>query len=157
MTDNLTVEQRSYCMSRVRNKRTDLERNVENALRRAKVKFERNHSNLPGSPDFVIAGTKTAVFVDGDFWHGYRFPCWADTLAPFWKEKIERNRVRDRRCHATLRRMGWRVVRLWQHQIRENLNGCLDKIRNSESANPGDSSLGRRTVVRSKSEHPLVT
>jgi DNA mismatch endonuclease (patch repair protein) len=132
LTDNLTPEQRSYCMSQVRNKRTGIERIVENALRRAKIKFERNHQGLPGSPDFVIASLKTAVFVDGDFWHGYRFPRWADTLAPFWKEKIQRNRARDRRSHAALRRMGWRVVRLWQHQIKDNLEECLNRIVNKK-------------------------
>lgn len=115
-------------MSRVRNKRTDLEQAIENGLRLAKIKFRRNHRDLPGSPDFVIASLKTAVFVDGDFWHGYRFPCWADSLAPFWKEKIGRNRTRDRRSRAALRRMGWRVVRLWQHQIKANPTGCLRKI-----------------------------
>jgi len=133
LTDNLTRDQRSYCMSQVRNKRTDLEQIVANALRRKGLKFQRNHRNLPGSPDFVIASLKTAVFVDGDFWHGYRFPCWANSLTPFWKEKIQRNRARDRRVHAALRRMGWRVVRLWQHQIRSNSDVCVSKIVNMRS------------------------
>ena len=130
MTDNLTTEQRSYCMSQVRNKRTGLEMAIENALREARIKFRRNDNGLPGSPDFVLAGAKTAVFVDGDFWHGYRFPSWADSLAPFWKDKIQRNRARDRRSHAALRRMGWRVVRLWQHQIKRDLEGCMNRILN---------------------------
>jgi DNA mismatch endonuclease, patch repair protein len=103
---------------------------IENALREARIKFRRNDKGLPGSPDFVLAGAKTAVFVDGDFWHGYRFPSWADSLAPFWKDKIQRNRARDRRSHAALRRMGWRVVRLWQHQIKRDLEGCMNRIRN---------------------------
>lgn len=130
MTDNLTTEQRSYCMSQVRNKRTGLEMALENALREARIKFRRNDKGLPGSPDFVLAGAKTAVFVDGDFWHGYRFPSWAHSLAPFWKDKIQRNRARDRRSHAALRRMGWRVVRLWQHQIKRDLEGCMNRILN---------------------------
>lgn len=128
MTDNLTREQRSYCMSQVRNKRTGLEQIVANALRREGLKFKRNHRELPGSPDFVITSLRIAVFVDGDFWHGYRFPCWANSLTPFWKEKIQRNRTRDRRAHAALRRMGWRVVRLWQHELNDSVEGCLNKI-----------------------------
>jgi DNA mismatch endonuclease (patch repair protein) len=128
LTDNLTREQRSYCMSQVRNKRTGLEQIVENALRREGLKFKRNHRQLPGSPDFVITSLRIAVFVDGDFWHGYRFPCWANSLTPFWKEKIQRNRARDRRVHATLRRMGWRVVRLWQHELNDSVEACLNKI-----------------------------
>jgi DNA mismatch endonuclease (patch repair protein) len=132
LTDNLTTEQRSYCMSQVRNKGTGLEQLIENALRTARIKFKRNHTGLPGSPDFVIASLKTAVFVDGDFWHGYRFPSWAGSLSPFWKEKIQRNRARDRRSHAALRRMGWRVVRLWQHQIKQDVQECLKRILNEE-------------------------
>jgi len=128
VTDNLTVKQRSHCMSQVRNKGTDLEQIIENALKRFKVKFVRNDRDLPGSPDFVIASLRTAIFVDGDFWHGYRFPSWAPSLAPFWREKIGRNRTRDRRCHAALRRLGWRVVRLWQHQIRSDSDACTRKI-----------------------------
>jgi DNA mismatch endonuclease (patch repair protein) len=130
LTDNLTREQRSYCMSQVRNKRTGLEQIVAKALRREGLKFERNHRDLPGSPDFVIARLRTAVFVDGDFWHGYRFPRWADSLKPFWKEKIQRNRTRDRRAHAALRRRGWRVVRLWQHELKDSVEGCLNRILN---------------------------
>jgi DNA mismatch endonuclease (patch repair protein) len=130
VTDNLTREQRSYCMAQVRNKRTGLEQIVAKALRREGLKFARNHRDLPGSPDFVIASLRTAVFVDGDFWHGYRFPCWADSLTPFWKEKIQLNRTRDRRAHAALRRMGWRVVRLWQHELKESAQECLNRILN---------------------------
>jgi DNA mismatch endonuclease (patch repair protein) len=130
VTDNLTREQRSYCMSQVRNKRTGLEQIVAKALRREGLKFERNHRDLPGSPDFVIASLRTAVFVDGDFWHGYRLPCWAESLTPFWKEKIQRNRTRDRRAHAALRRRGWRVVRLWQHELKDSVEGCLNRILN---------------------------
>jgi len=130
LTDNLTRQQRSYCMSQVRNKGTGLEQIVAKALRREGLKFERNHRDLPGSPDFVIASLRTAVFVDGDFWHGYRFPRWADSLKPFWKEKIQRNRTRDRRAHAALRRRGWRVVRLWQHELKGSVEGCLNRILN---------------------------
>ena len=64
--------------------------------------------SLPGSPDVVFPRQRVAVFIEGDFWHGYRFPRWADTLKPYWREKIERNRGRDRKNHAKLRRMGGR-------------------------------------------------
>jgi DNA mismatch endonuclease (patch repair protein) len=128
MSDNLTAAQRSYCMSKVRNKRTSLERIVEQALRRKQVRYRRNHSALPGSPDFVIESITTAVFVDGDFWHGYQFPKWKHNLSSFWQTKIERNRKRDKRSHAALRRLGWRVVRLWQHQVETDLTRCLERI-----------------------------
>ncbi len=115
-------------MSKVRNKRTSLERIVEQALRRNQIRYRRNHSELPGSPDFVIETLNTVVFVDGNFWHGYQFPRWKHNLSPFWQAKIGRNRKRDKRSHAALRRLGWRVVRLWQHQVQTDLNSCLERI-----------------------------
>jgi len=69
-----------------------------------------------------------AVFVDGDFWHGYRFPQWRDTLSEFWQQKIALNRRRDRKNFARLRGMGWKVIRLWKHDIRGNLEGCIGRI-----------------------------
>lgn len=73
--------------------------------------------DLPGRPDFVFRDRRIAIFVDGDFWHGWRFPVWGHKLAPFWAEKISKNRDRDRRNYAKLRRAGWSVVRIWEHQI----------------------------------------
>ena len=68
------------------------------------------------------------IFVDGDFWHGYRFPAWRKKLAPFWRAKIEKTRLRDRKNFAKLRKMGWRVVRIWQHQIEADLHACISRV-----------------------------
>jgi len=83
---------------------------------------------LPGTPDIVFTRRRVAVFVDGDFWHGYRFSQWRDTVSPFWQQKIEKNRQRDRKNFAKLRRSGWRVGRLWKHQVKEEIEECLIKI-----------------------------
>jgi DNA mismatch endonuclease (patch repair protein) len=87
-------------------------------LREFEREIETHPRDLPGRPDFVFRGRRIAVFVDGDFWHGWRFPTWQHKLAPFWADKISANRARDRRNHARLRRWGWRVVRVWEHQIK---------------------------------------
>jgi DNA mismatch endonuclease (patch repair protein) len=84
--------------------------------------------SLPGRPDLVFQTEKLAVFVDGDFWHGYRFPAWRSRLSPYWKAKIERNRARDRRNFATLRRRGWHVLRIWEHAISNDLAACANRI-----------------------------
>ena len=107
-------------MSRVRRADTDLEVAIRCRLHRRGLRFRKHVGGLPGKPDIVFASARVAVFVDGDFWHGYRFPSWAPSLKPFWREKIEKNRSRDRRNFALLRRMGWTVVRVWQHQIKRN-------------------------------------
>src|SRR5262249_37749020 len=65
----------------------------------------------------------------GDFWHGWRFPQWRDKLSEKWESKIAQNRMRDRRNHARLRRQGWTIVRVWEHQIERDLAGCLSRIK----------------------------
>ena len=80
MSDKLTVQQRSYCMSRVKGKDTSLERVVRSALQKRGLRFRKHIARLPGKPDIIFPKEKIAVFVDGDFWHGYRFPQWKDKL-----------------------------------------------------------------------------
>lgn len=128
MVDNLTTVQRSYCMSKVRNRDTDLERLVRSELHRRGFRFRKHAKDLPGRPDIVFATSKVAVFIDGDFWHGYRFPQWREQMSPFWQEKIAKNRERDNKNFRRLRAMGWRVIRLWQHEVESGLNSCVARI-----------------------------
>jgi DNA mismatch endonuclease (patch repair protein) len=84
--------------------------------------------SLPGSPDIVFAREKVAIFIDGDFWHGWRLPAWEHKLSPFWREKLRANRKRDRRNFQKLRALGWRVIRIWQHQIKRDPEACIRSI-----------------------------
>lgn len=126
--DNLTAAQRTRCMSRVRNRDTDIEMLVRSALHRHGRRFRKHLRSLPGTPDIVFTRSKVAVFIDGDFWHGYRFPQWKDSVSDFWQKKIALNRQRDRRNFSKLRRLGWTVVRLWQHEVRRDLNGAVQRV-----------------------------
>ena len=85
---------------------------------------------LPGRPDFLFASEKVAVFVDGCFWHGCpqcgHFP---KTNKDFWKEKITRNKARDKRNAMELHKAGYTVLRLWEHELRDNLPDCIERIR----------------------------
>lgn len=128
MVDNLNKKQRSYCMSRVKSKDTALETRVRTELFKRGLRFRKHVVALPGRPDIVFPMAKLAVFLDGDFWHGYRFPRWRRTVSKFWRDKIDKNRDRDRRNFVKLRRMGWRVFRIWQHQVEHDLHACTDKI-----------------------------
>ncbi len=128
MADNLTPEQRSYCMSRVRPKDTNLEKIVRSELHTRGLRFRKHVKELPGKPDIVFVNAKIAVFIDGDFWHGFRFPLWKHKIPPFWKRKIGKNRERDLKNFAKLRQMGWRVMRIWKHQVNEDLEGVVTKI-----------------------------
>lgn len=128
MADNLSPTQRRYAMSRVHNKDTEIERMVRSALHTRGLRFTKHDRSLPGTPDVVFSRRKVVVFIDGDFWHGYRYPAWKDRVSEFWRSKIEKNRLRDRKNFRKLRRMRWRVIRIWQHQIQKDIAGCLDRI-----------------------------
>jgi len=128
MPDNLTPEQRRYCMSRIKGKDTGLERRVRSALHKRGLRFRKHVKELPGKPDIVFSKARVAVFLDGDFWHGYRFPLWEDKVSDFWKKKISGNRARDKKNHRELTRMGWKVIRLWKHEIKRNPENYINKI-----------------------------
>lgn len=128
MPDNLTPEQRSFCMSRVKGKDTGLEMRVRSALHRRGLRFRKHVKDLPGKPDIVFSKARVVVFVDGDFWHGYRFPSWEDKVSDFWKKKINRNRERDAANHRKLRQMEWTVIRLWQHDVQKDFEACIDRV-----------------------------
>lgn len=112
----------------MRNRDTALERPIRSALHRRGLRFRKHVRELPGSPDVVFPRARVAVFVDGDFWHGYRFPAWEHKVTDFWRVKIRKNRERDRRNFRALRRMGWKVIRIWQHQMKRDLQSCIRKI-----------------------------
>jgi len=121
-------------MSRVRGRDTGLERVVCTGLRKLGLRFRTHAKDLPGRPDVVFRTARVAVFVDGDFWHGYRFPRWRDKLPPFWRAKIAGNRIRDVRNFRKLRRMGWTVVRIWQHASRRDLDSELQRVKSAVAA-----------------------
>jgi len=126
--DTMSPETRSAVMSRIRGKDTGPERKVAAGLAELKAVWESHVRSLPGCPDFVFFRAKVAIFVDGDFWHGWRFPVWRDKLSEKWEAKIEATRQRDARNHRRLRSMGWKVVRLWEHQIEKDLRSCLERV-----------------------------
>lgn len=106
-------------MARIRskgNKKTEL-RLVE-LMRLYRITGWRRHLPLAGKPDFTFRPERLVVFVDGCFWHGcpkcYRAPTSNET---YWSGKVAGNRARDKRVAAQLRREGWRVIRIWEHQL----------------------------------------
>ncbi len=117
MADVLTKEQRSFCMSRIKNKNTQTELDFRRALWKAGLRY-RLQGRLPGKPDLFLPKRKVAVFIDGCFWHGCRkHSHLPKSNLQYWEKKLARNKARDRRITQELRRDGWRVVRLWQHDL----------------------------------------
>ena len=66
--------------------------------------------------------------MDGDFWHGYRFGVWEKKIPKFWQKKIGETRKRDQRNFAKFRKMGWKVVRIWEHEIKKDVEGVVERI-----------------------------
>jgi len=128
MPDHMTPEQRSRAMSRVKLRDGPLERKVQQELRRRGLHFRKHVKSLPGSPDIVFAREKVAIFIEGDFWHGWRLPTWEHKLSLFWKEKLRANRKRDQRNFRRLRARGWRVIRIWQHQLLHDKERCIRRV-----------------------------
>ncbi len=123
--DIMSPETRSAVMSRIRGKNTGPERTICAKLRRHGVYFARHVRSLPGQPDIVFRRAKLVVFIDGDFWHGWRFPLWQHKLSLRWRDKIAKTRARDRRNFRALRKLGWRVFRIWEHQIENDSEKCV--------------------------------
>ncbi len=115
--DTMSRETRSRVMSRIRGKHTKPEKTLAALLAAQGLTFEQHARDLPGAPDFVFRNARLAVFVDGNFWHGWRFPLWEHKLAAHWKLKISATRRRDQRNFRKLRRNGWKVMRIWEHQV----------------------------------------
>lgn len=126
--DIMSPEKRSAVMSRIRGKDTGPEKIMAAHFSKRGLIWEGHVKELPGRPDFVFHDARLAVFVDGDFWHGWRFPQWRHKLSEKWEAKIEETRRRDARNNRRLRRMGWKVVRIWEHQIKKSREECLARI-----------------------------
>ena len=116
-------------MSRVKSKNTGIELKLRSALHKTGLRYKIHLKGTPGTPDIVFMKKKVAIFVDGDFWHGYRFNGWKNALKPFWYEKIGSNIRRDRRNFQKLRRLGWITIRVWEHQIEADLNRQVERIK----------------------------
>ena len=129
MADIFTPEKRSWVMSRIRSRDTGIEKKMAQLLRKNKLHYRR-FPKVFGSPDFIVE-KKILVFCDGDFWHGYGYGKKKKPRKKFWRDKIERNMVRDRKVTRKLRADGWSVVRLWEHDIEKRPQSCIGRIRKS--------------------------
>lgn len=130
MADILTKEQRSYTMSMIKGKDTKPEIALRKLLFASGLRGYRIHYSLPGKPDIVFPKSKIAVFIDGCFWHkcpkcSIKNPT---TNKKYWRKKIESNIKRDKVVNAELRRRGWKVMRIWEHEITKSLNKCYLRI-----------------------------
>lgn len=126
--DIMSSEKRSKVMSRIKGKNTSPERIIFATLKQLDIYFVKHVRDLPGRPDIVFRRAKLAVFLDGDFWHGWRFPLWEHKLSERWRTKIAATRERDHRNFRLLRQRGWKILRIWEHQIERSPDACVERI-----------------------------
>lgn len=119
-------------MSRIRRRDTGPELLLRRAAWSAGLRGYRvDRRNLPGRPDLAWGRAKVAVFVDGAFWHGHPSAYTPGKSGAYWDEKIERNRRRDREADRLLAEHGWTVIRVWDFEVKRDLDGCLKRIQSA--------------------------
>lgn len=145
--DVFTKRKRSQVMSSIRSRgNKDTELALLRIFREKSITGWRRHSSLVGKPDFVFARAKVAVFVDGCFWHG----CLKHSRPPrsnqaYWRAKMVRNKVRDRSVTRALRRNGWCVLRIWEHDLAAvKRDQVCSRVRRALGAGMDTSPISRR-------------
>ena len=134
MSDIFTKAKRSEVVSRIRGRgNKDTELALAKLFRRHTITGWRRHQKVFGKPDFIFPKRKLAVFVDGCFWHGcLKHGTQPKGNAAFWRRKIARNKTRDRLVTRILRAQGWRVLRIWGHELnRKNEVHLLRRIQSA--------------------------
>jgi len=133
MTDCFTKEKRSDNMSKIRNKDTKIEILFRKALWRQGYRYLKNSTRYFGKPDLVLPKYKTVIFLDSCFWHG----CKKHGNQPksnqkYWINKLARNKKRDKQVNRFYKKEGWRVIRIWEHEVKHkeinNLNKYLTTL-----------------------------
>lgn len=122
---------RSEQMARVKSKNTSFEMLLRRELWRRGLRYRANDKTVFGKPDVVFKSKKVAVFIDSEFWHGKDYPNGRNIPTnnrDYWVNKIERNIARDKEVSRTLKKQGWKVIRIWSKDLKNNLAKLAEKI-----------------------------
>ena len=130
MADTLTKKQRSFCMSRIKSKNTSHEELLKKYLRGSGFKFQ---PRIKGSPDFINQKEKIALFLDGCFWHScpkcYKAP---KSNKKYWRDKIRSNIARDKKNNLALKEKGYKIIRVWSHELKNEIPNKIKKLRKTK-------------------------
>lgn len=128
-----TSKERSVLMSKIKSKDSKPELLLRHALWKRGIRYRKNYSGLPGKPDIYISKGRLAVFIDGEFWHGFDWDFKKSRIKSnnaFWTAKIERNMERDKINNRELNEMGINVLRFWGNMVLTNLDDCVEETLN---------------------------
>jgi len=121
--DLLTKEKRSWNMSRIKGKDTKPEKIVRSILHKAGFRFRLNRKDLPGKPDIVLPKYKSVILVHGCFWHRHprcKYAYTPKSRVTFWQKKFSENIERDKFVKRELRKMGWKVIVVWECELKND-------------------------------------
>lgn len=113
---------RSYNMSQIKSRNTKPEDMVRTFLFTKGFRYRKNYRKLPGCPDIVLPKYKTVIFINGCFWHAHencRYFVWPSSNVEFWREKLGRNKQRDKENIDKLLSMGWSVIIVWECELKK--------------------------------------
>lgn len=127
--DKVSKEVRSKIMRAVHSNDTRMEEKFRKELFSRGVRFRKNVSDLPGKPDIAIKSKRVVIFLDSCFWHG----CPEHLRQPksnknYWDKKVKLNVERDHKINSEYRIRGWKLVRIWEHEIKDNPEKCINRI-----------------------------
>lgn len=131
MADTLTKEKRSWNMSRIRGKDTQVEVKVRKYLFSKGFRYRKNVTDLPGKPDIVLPKYKTVVFIHGCFWHrhpGCKYSYTPKSNIEFWERKFSANIKNDDIKRKQLEDDGWRVIVLWECDVERRFEQTMEKL-----------------------------
>jgi len=129
MPDTVSKQKRSEIMSKIKSKDSKIEVDFRKAIWRAGFRYRKNPKGYFGKPDLVLKRYKTVIFVDSCFWHGCKRHCRLPaTNKKYWIDKIERNKKRSKEVHRYYRKIGWKIIRVWEHEIEKNLDKAINRI-----------------------------
>lgn len=135
MADTVSKQKRSEIMSRVKSKGSGIEIVFRKELWKNGFRYRKNSSEYFGKPDIVFKKYKTVIFIDSCFWHGcskhLRMP---SSNQKYWKAKINGNKERDREINLYYRKNNWKIIRLWEHDISQRLQKCINLIKKNLKA-----------------------
>lgn len=128
MADNISKEKRTATMKAIRSKDSKIEVVFRKELWKMGLRYIKNSSKYFGKPDVLLKKDKTVIFIDSCFWHGCKKHCRIPTThRKYWTQKIERNIERDREVVLFYKNLSWKVIRIWEHQLKNSEN-IIEKI-----------------------------
>jgi len=129
MSDIFSKKKRSEIMFKVKSKDSKIEVDFRKAIWKAGFRYSKNPTKYFGKPDLVLKKHETVIFVDSCFWHGCKRHCRLPaTRKKYWTEKIERNKQRDKEVNRHYKKIGWKVIRVWEHHLPRKTKEIIRQI-----------------------------